>query len=111
LTPAAIVPVANPMVLPGLPVVAESKDRLACVRRHVTEHPLHRREVPMRRKTDRLRPRGKIAHQLAGVARIDGNHRRPGVRRLHVHLENFVIDRFEYHILDADTEHVDQKRT
>src|SRR5439155_8059836 len=73
-----------------LAVATESKDRVACVRAHVAEHPLHHCEVPVRRETDRLRPRGKIAQQLARVARIDGNHRRPGIRRVHVHLENFA---------------------
>src|SRR5258708_793077 len=34
----------------GLPVPAELKGRLACVRRHVPEYPLHGREVPVRRK-------------------------------------------------------------
>ena len=61
----------------GLAVATEPKHRAACVRAHVAEHPLHRCEVLVRRETDRLPPRSKIAQQLAGVARIDGNHRRP----------------------------------
>src|SRR5438876_73784 len=73
-----------------LAIATELKDRVACVRAHVAEHPLYRCEVPVRRETDRLRPRGNIAQQLAGVARIDGNHGRPGIRRVHVHLENFA---------------------
>src|SRR5260370_42487987 len=56
-----------------LAVATEPKHRVACVRAHLAEHPLHRCEVPVRRETDRLRPRGKIAQQLAAVARIDGN--------------------------------------
>src|SRR5467141_1185988 len=47
-----------------LAVASEPKDRVACVRAGVAEYPLHRREVAVRRETDRLRPRGKIAHQL-----------------------------------------------
>src|SRR2546427_7912288 len=46
-----------------LAVATESKDRVACVRAHVAEHPLHHCEVPVRRETDRVRPRGKIAQQ------------------------------------------------
>src|SRR3981189_2704936 len=61
-----------------LAVATEPKHHVACVRAHVAEYPFQRGEVPVRRETDRLRPRSKVAQQLAGVGRIDGNHRRRG---------------------------------
>src|SRR4030088_789430 len=65
--------VARARDIDGLAVVTEPEIRVTCVRAHIAENPLYRREVPMRRETDRLRPCGQVAKQLAGVARIDGN--------------------------------------
>src|SRR6266436_5140708 len=44
-----------------LAVETEPKGCVAFVRAHVAEYRLHRREVAVRRETERLRPRGKIA--------------------------------------------------
>src|SRR5258707_14939517 len=46
----------------------ELKGRFAGVRAHIAEYRLHRCEVPVRRETDRLRPRSKIAQQVAAIA-------------------------------------------
>src|SRR5947209_16879712 len=92
-----------------LAVAAEWKVRLAFVRVDVAEYALNRREVAMRRKTDRLRPGGKVAQQLARIAGLQRYRRRAGVRFLQVHLQLIAFDRFKHRILDAQTEHVEQK--
>jgi len=92
-------------------VATELKGRFAGVSAHIAEYPLHRCEVRVRRETDLLRPRSKIAQQPAGITWVERDHWRPGIRRVHVDREEFAIDRFEHHILDAQTENVDQERT
>src|SRR3954447_13482234 len=86
---------------------SELENRVTGVRIYVAENPLHGREVPMRRKTDRLGPCRNVAQQLAGVARIDGNQRRLGRHCVQVGLQNVASDGFEDHVLDAKTGHVE----
>ena len=92
-----------------LAVAAEREVRLAFIRADVAEYELHRGEVAVRHEADRLRPRGKIAQQLAGIVRLQRDRRRAGARFLQVDRELIAFERFEHRILDAETEHVEQK--
>src|SRR5258708_32327082 len=94
-----------------LAVATELKVRVACVGAHLAKNPLYRGEVAVRRKTDRLRPCGSIAQQLAGVAWIDRDQWRAHIGRLDVQFEKTAFDGFECHILDAKTERVEQERS